>query len=151
MTATHITSVIRRCPLIAILVLAGGCSGRKSQPEAAQLPVEETPTPEAVVVTPTGEINAELAGRGESLFQTIGCIGCHTVGGGRLTGPDLQGVTERRSLDWFVAIVIDPDSMLREDPAARELFAEYMTPMMNVGVSADEAVSLYEYLRRKVQ
>ncbi len=151
MTATHITSVIRPYTLMATLVLAGGCSGRKSQPEAAQLPAEETPAPEAVVVTPTGEINAELAGRGEALFQTIGCIGCHTVGGGRLTGPDLQGVTERRSLEWFVAIVIDPDSMLREDPAARELFAEYMTPMMNVGVSADEAVSLYEYLRRKAQ
>ncbi len=149
MTTTHITSVIRPCALIAILVLAGGCSGRGSQPEAAQLPAEETPAPEAVVVTPTGEINAEIARRGESLFQSKGCIGCHTVGGGRLTGPDLQGVTERRSLDWFVAMVIDPDSMLREDPAARELFAEYMTPMMNIGVSADEAASLYEYLRRE--
>ncbi len=149
MTTTHITSVIRPCALIAILVLAGGCSGRKSQPEAAQLPAEETPASEAVVVTPTGEINAEMVRRGESLFQSKGCIGCHTVGAGRLTGPDLQGVTERRSLDWFVAMVINPDSMLREDPAARELFAEYMIPMMNIGVRADEAASLYEYLRRE--
>jgi mono/diheme cytochrome c family protein len=136
---------------MAALVLAGGCSGRKSQPEAAQLPAEETPVSEEVMATPTGEINDEMARRGESLYQTVGCNGCHTVGGGRLTGPDLLGVTERRSLDWFVAIVIDPDSMLREDPAARELFAEYMTPMMNLGVSADEAASLYEYLRREPQ
>ena len=151
MTTTHIMSVIRPCALIAILVSAGGCSGRKSQPEAVQLPAEETPASEAIVVIPTGEINAEIAGRGELLFQSKGCIGCHTVGGGRLTGPDLQGVTERRSLDWFVAMVIDPDSMLREDPAARELFAEYMTPMMNIGVIADEAAALYEYLRRESQ
>ncbi len=151
MTTTHITSVIRPCALMAALVLAGGCSGEESQPEAAQLPAEETPAPEAVVATPTGEINDEMARRGESLFQTIGCNGCHTVGGGRLTGPDLLGVTERRSLDWFVAMVIDPDSMLREDPAARELFTEYMTPMMDIGVNADEAVSLYEYLRRESQ
>ncbi len=48
-------------------------------------------------------------------------------------------------------MVIDPNSMLREDPAARELFAEYMTPMMNIGVNADEAASLYEYLRRESQ
>ena len=132
---------------MAALVLAGGCSGEESQPEAAQLPAEEAPAPEAVVATPTGEINDEMAHRGESLYQTMGCNGCHTVGGGRLTGPDLLGVTERRSLDWFVAIIIDPDSMLREDPAARELFAEWMTPMMDIGASADEAASLYEYLR----
>jgi mono/diheme cytochrome c family protein len=151
MTTTHITSVLRRCALIATLLLAGGCSDRKSQPEAAQLPAEETSASEAAAVTPAGEINAEMARRGESLFQSEGCNGCHTVGGGRLTGPDLQGVTERRSLDWFVAMVIDPDSMLREDPAARELFAEYMTPMMNIGATADEAASLYEYLRRESQ
>ncbi len=151
MTTTHITSAIRPCALIATLVFASGCSGGEPQPEAAQLPAEETPVSDAVVATPTGEINDEMARRGESLFQTIGCIGCHTVGGGRLTGPDLHGVTERRSMDWFVAIVIDPDSMLREDPAARELFAEYMTPMMDVGVSADDAASLYEYLRRESQ
>ncbi len=103
------------------------------------------------MATPTGEINAELARRGESLFESKGCIGCHTVGGGRLTGPDLQGVTERRSLDWFVAIVINPDSMLREDPAARELFAEYMTPMLSLGATHDEAGALFEYLRRESQ
>lgn len=136
---------------MATLVFAGGCWGRKSQPEAARPPAEETSASEAVVVAQTGEINAEIARSGESLFQSSGCIGCHTVGGGRLTGPDLQGVTERRSLDWFVAMVINPDSMLREDPAARELFAEYMTPMMNLGVNADEAASLYEYLRRESQ
>ncbi len=151
MTTTRITSVLRPCALIATLVLAGGCLGRKSQPEAVQLPAEEIPASEAVLITPTEEINAEMARRGESLFQSKGCIGCHTLGGGRLTGPDLQGVTEQRSLDWFVAMVINPDSMLREDPAARELFAEYMTPMMNVGLSADEAASLYEYLRRESQ
>lgn len=136
---------------MATIVLADGCSGRKSQPEAVQLPAEEIPASEAVLVTPTKEINAEIARRGESLFQSKGCIGCHTVGGGRLTGPDLQEVTERRSLDWFVAMVINPDSMLGEDPAARELFAEYMTPMMDLGLSADEAASLYEYLRRESQ
>lgn len=151
MTTTRITSVLPPCALMATIVLADGCSGRKSQPEAVQLPAEEIPASEAVLVTPTKEINAEIARRGESLFQSKGCIGCHTVGGGRLTGPDLQEVTERRSLDWFVAMVINPDSMLGEDPAARELFAEYMTPMMDLGLSADEAASLYEYLRRESQ
>ena len=34
---------------------------------------------------------------GEQLFQT-NCSACHTVGGGRLVGPDLAGVPEKRSL-----------------------------------------------------
>ena len=85
---------------------------------------------------------------GEAIFQSH-CIGCHTFGEGRLTGPDLQGVVERREYGWIMAMVTNPDSMLREDATARQLFAEYMTPMVNMGVTRDEARALYEYLRSR--
>jgi cytochrome c2 len=103
------------------------------------------------VAEPTGEINAEMAARGESLFQTKACMGCHTVGGGRLTGPDLDGVTGRREFAWIVGMVTKPDSMLRDDDAAKELLAEYGTPMLALGVTPEEAAALYEYLRRESQ
>ena len=35
-------------------------------------------------------------------FFKQNCTSCHTIGGGRLTGPDLKDVTTRRDRQWFV-------------------------------------------------
>lgn len=140
---------VRRHCWIAALVAALGCSaeGGGARPEReAGTPPQQQDTAVAERA-PTGPVDAALAARGEQLFQTKGCIGCHTIGGGRLTGPDLDGVTERRDYGWIVAMVTNPDSMLRADSTARHLFAEYMTPMMTVGVTPEEARAIYEHLR----
>ena len=132
---------------VACLSLAG-CG--TAEPSERQLqPPESLPAPAAVVAPrPSGPIDGQLADRGEQLYQTKGCGGCHSIGGGRLTGPDLAGVTGRREYEWFLAMVQDPDSMLREDPVARRLFAEYMTPMLPVDISRDDARAIYEFFRR---
>ena len=95
------------------------------------------------------QLDQALADRGRDLFQTRGCIGCHTIGGGRLTGPDLHGVTDRRDAEWIIAMITTPDSMLREDSTARRLFAEYVTPMISMGLDRDQATAIREYLRRE--
>ncbi len=41
---------------------------------------------------------------GEAEFNTT-CVACHTVGKGRLVGPDLAGVTERRSAEWLISFI----------------------------------------------
>jgi len=64
-------------------------------------------------------------------------------------GPDLSEVTERREFGWILSMIQNPDSMIRADSLARQLFAEYMTPMANQGITAEEARALYEYLRRE--
>ncbi len=48
-------------------------------------------------------------------------------------------------------MVTKPDSMLRDDDAAKGLLAEYGTPMLPLGVTQEEAVALFEYLRRESQ
>lgn len=128
----------------------GGMGGEHPGMGAMGQPGPQT-APGAVGAAPSGAVDVALAGRGEQLFQTKGCVGCHTVGGGRHTAPDLQGVTQRRSYDWIVAMVVNPDSMLKNDAAARQLLREYMTPMMNMGITMDEARALYEYLRQQSQ
>lgn len=53
------------------------------------------------------------------------CTSCHTIGGGRLTGPDLKNVLERRDRDWVVSFVMDPAAKLDGgDPIAAQLLAE---------------------------
>ncbi len=141
----------RHSAVLMLLAMAAGCGGGEGAPaqtggeEAGEMATAEMAAP---MEAPTGAVNAELAGQGESLFQTKGCVGCHTVGGGRLTGPDLDGVTERREFGWLMAMVVRPDSMLQNDDAAKELLAEYMTPMVNMGVTHEEALAIYEYLRQ---
>jgi cytochrome c2 len=50
------------------------------------------------------------------------CISCHTIGGGRLVGPDLKDVEQRQDRSWLVDFVFDPATKLaRGDGYALEL------------------------------
>lgn len=104
---------------------------------------EERDVPEQVSADPA------LAERGQSLMQSKGCVACHTMGGGRLVGPDLAGVTERRDDAFIVAMITNPDSMLVNNETARQMLAEYFTPMANQGVTRDEARAFLAYFKRE--
>lgn len=59
------------------------------------------------------------------------CSSCHTIGGGRLTGPDLKNVTETESRDWLVRFILNPKAMIDAgDPRARQLLEEYRGVVM---------------------
>ena len=44
-------------------------------------------------------------------FKT-NCASCHTIGGGKLTGPDLKNVTQRRTREQLGKYVVDPKSAI---------------------------------------
>ena len=69
-------------------------------------------------------VDANLAKRGKTLWQNRGCMGCHSIGKGRLAGPDLAGVTERRSMDWLKRWLKNTEEMLANDSAAQAMLAE---------------------------
>jgi mono/diheme cytochrome c family protein len=96
-----------------------------------------------------GNVDAALATQGETLLSARGCTACHTMGGGRLVGPDLAGVTERRSAEFIVAMIVNPDSMLANDATAKQLLGQYFTPMSNQGVTVEDARALLEFFRRE--
>lgn len=84
---------------------------------------------------------------GKTLYQTY-CLACHTIGGGRLSGPDLKGVTSTRENSWLVRWIVEPDKMLAEgDPIATELKQEYNNiPMPNFGLSPAQAKDILAYI-----
>lgn len=136
----------------AFLFLIAGCGGSRDQSgEPAAEASTSTPSaePAAPASQPDGPPSPELIAQGEELFSTRACTSCHTIGNGRLVGPDLSGVTNRRTRTWIVSMIMHPDSMLRDDETAKNLFAEYLTPMANQGLTADQAGALYEFLRSK--
>lgn len=78
------------------------------------------------------------------------CVSCHTIGGGRLTGPDLKDVTARRDHAWLLRYMPNPKALIDAgDPTAVQLFQEArgvlmpslpgMTPAM-----VDAIISLIE-------
>jgi len=78
-------------------------------------------------------------------FFRQNCISCHTVGGGRLTGPDLKNVTGRKEREWLIEFLQSPQAMLdKGDPYALKLQQEargVVMPNIN-GMSKDRARAL---------
>lgn len=92
------------------------------------------------------EINTEMATAGQAKFQAI-CTACH-MAEQRMIGPALKGVYDRRSPEWVMNMIINPDGMLKEDPIAKALLKEYNNAiMLNQNLSEEETRNVAEYLR----
>lgn len=58
-------------------------------------------------------------------FFRENCTNCHTIGGGRLTGPDLKNVGARQNRAWLAEFVVNPQAMIdKGDPYAAKLVEE---------------------------
>jgi len=92
-----------------------------------------------------------VAGRAQDAadFFRQNCVSCHTVGGGRLTGPDLKNVTQRKEREWLVEYLQSPQAMLdKGDPYGLKLQQEargVVMPTIN-GMSKDRAQALLTML-----
>jgi mono/diheme cytochrome c family protein len=80
----------------------------------------------ALLLGVSGALHAQDAPSEEALaFFRQNCMSCHTIGGGRLTGPDLKGVTERADEVWLADFILDPKAVIDSgDPYAVELLRE---------------------------
>lgn len=145
----------KRMLLIACIALtAFGCSSDKGNNASAE--ASKTPAPVAEEVGENGVgpvehvdisevIDQPLVEKGKALFEAK-CTACHKFEE-RYVGPALAGVTERRNPAWIMNMIMNPDEMLKKDPIAKKLLAEYMTQMVNQNVTEDDARALLEYFR----
>lgn len=90
---------------------------------------------------------AQPASDGETIF-TQKCAACHTIGGGKLVGPDLKGVTSRRDKAWLQRQIKEPDQLIAEgDPIALQLVKEMNgVQMAPLGLSDAEVSSVIDFL-----
>lgn len=92
------------------------------------------------------EIDTELAAKGEKIYSTI-CVACH-MAEQRMIGPAMKGLYDKRSPEWVMNMILNPDGMLKEDPIAKALLKEYNNSiMLNQNLSKDDARAIAEYLR----
>jgi len=82
-------------------------------------------------------------------FFKQNCTSCHTVGGGRLTGPDLKDVTTRKDSQWLVQFLQSPKAMIDSgDPYALKLQTEARGVVMpNIsGINPQQAQALLDMI-----
>ncbi len=96
--------------------------------------------------------HGEAADSGQQIFQSL-CTACHTIGKGKLIGPDLAGVTSRREEGWLIRQIMEPDRLLAEnDPIAMQLLQEANNiPMVPLGLSDADVVAVIAYLKSTEQ
>ncbi|MBA4406271.1 hypothetical protein C0389_03255 [bacterium] len=85
---------------------------------------------------------------GELLFSQK-CVSCHTIGRGKLIGPDLSNVHKIRTEDWIIKFVQSSQSVIKSgDSTAVAVFNQYnQTVMPDQKLSVNEIKSIIDYIR----
>ena len=92
-------------------------------------------------------INSDMAANGASIFKNM-CSACHKMDK-KFVGPAIEGVTERRSPEWIMNMILNPEEMIKKDPIAKRLMVESnMAIMANQGLEEDQARAIVEYFRQ---
>ena len=136
--------------LLATIVLTS-CGGDKKTEESKEQIVEIDPMKDRGIgpithVDINNEIDNNMAERGQELFKSM-CSACHKIDQ-RVIGPALAGVTKKRTPEWIMNMIMNPNQMVKENAQARKLLAEYISPMANQNLTEEETRFILEYFRR---
>jgi cytochrome c len=130
-----------------------GCGGREDAGEAPghEVKVELTafelehgigPVTEAIDI---GEIQMERVARGADFFDSR-CASCHRMER-RFVGPPLGDIMEKRSKEFVINFILNPEEMVSRHPVGRELLQDYLTIMPYQNVTGEQAIEIVDFLR----
>lgn len=102
------------------------------------------PITEAIILADA--IDEEMAARGMEVYEAK-CTACHKAEK-KFIGPSPKGILERRNPTWVMNMILDPETMVKEDPIAKALLIEFNgSPMANQSLTEEEARQVLEYFR----
>lgn len=164
--------LIKSLAAIAIITLIG-CGGKEEKKEDGSFkigqkpdtevstettPVESTTKPsETIDLTNKGvgpiknvelgaTIDQAMAAKGAEVFK-MNCTACHKADR-KFIGPAPKGILERRTPEWIMNMILDPEGMVQNDPLAIALLQEFNgSPMANQNMTEDQARQILEYFR----
>ncbi|CAM3373474.1 c-type cytochrome [Aequorivita lipolytica] len=162
--------IMKSLAAIAILTLisCGGKEEKKSndiqigqKPDATEAtkeePVSTVKPSETVDLTNKGvgpiksvelgaTVDQAMAAKGMEVYKTK-CMACHKVDK-KFIGPPPTGILERRTPEWIMNMILDPEGMTKNDPLAKALLMEFNgSPMANQNLTEEEARQVLEYFR----
>lgn len=95
----------------------------------------------------SGSQPASAQESGKDIFQKS-CAACHSIGAGRLVGPDLKGVNERRPEDWLLKFIKSSERLVKSgDKTAVALFEEFKMPMPDQALSDDQIKKVLAHVK----
>ncbi len=170
----HKPKPMKKLPKFLLLLLAigtfiscGGDSDKTEKEDDVQIGDYSTPAPKATTpaknsadmvdlsnkgigpvksVNVSDEIDEALAVKGKTTFENL-CSACHKLDK-KFIGPAMAGVTDRRSHEWIMNMILNPEEMIQKDPIAKQLLVESnMAVMANQNLSEEEARAILEYFR----
>lgn len=88
------------------------------------------------------------ANEGQDIFKGT-CAACHTIGKGRLVGPDLLNISEKRSPDWLIAFIQSSQNVIKSgDADAVAIYKEYSNLLMpDNALSNGQANAVLNYIK----
>ncbi len=162
-------NIIKSMAAIAILTLVS-CGGKEekkkesiqlNQPAATETtneaPASTEKPSETVDLTNKGvgpiksvvipaEIDQAMAAKGMEIYKT-NCMACHKPDK-KFIGPAPKGILERRTPEWIMNMIMDPEGMTKNDPLAKALLVEFNgSPMANQHMTEEQTRQILEYFR----
>lgn len=85
---------------------------------------------------------------GKEIFQKS-CAACHSIGGGRLVGPDLAEVNDKRPENWLLKYIKSSQTLVKSgDKTAMALFEEFnKIPMPDQALSDDQIKKVLAHIK----
>ena len=91
-------------------------------------------------------VDPGMVAEGQKIYKEK-CTSCHNPVK-KLLGPPHQGIMSRRTPEWIMNMMLNPQQMLEKDPIAIQLLKEYNdVPMTNQDLKQEEARKILEYFR----
>lgn len=147
--------------LFAFLLISCGQNESKNKPSYGKKKtvskVDKTPASQKVDLTNKGigpvksitlasEIDQKMAAHGADVFKKM-CTACHRADK-KFIGPSPKGILNRRTPEWVMNMILNPDEMVQKDPLAKKLLIEFNgSPMANQSLSEKDARAVLEYFR----
>lgn len=91
-------------------------------------------------------IDPALVKKGQEIFDTK-CASCHKLDE-KYVGPPQRDVIKRRSPEYILNFMLNPEENYKKHPEAKKLLGEYLTQMPNQNLTIDEAKALLDYFRK---
>jgi len=93
-----------------------------------------------------GAINQDMAAEGQKIYEEM-CTACHKPDK-KFIGPAPKGLLERRTPEWIMNMILNPEVMIQKDPIAKQLLVEANgAPMANQNLTREQARKVLEYIR----
>lgn len=87
------------------------------------------------------------ANQGKDIFNRT-CAPCHTIGKGRLVGPDLKNITEKRNQKWLIDFIKSSQSVIKSgDSDAVASYKEYNNLLMpDQPLNNGQVITVLDYI-----